>query len=327
MLARFQIRVIEYPKGRYEVVEDWLLELVAAVRSRTQRPFGWSFCAVQGRPGNAGANAPTLEIERSFLPFEHGPHECVAVPGIAAGGRLEFTPGIERRMRAWRVDARRAKVIHHRVHAIDGTRVFVLSTAANVGANRLTDVYDGAMALFRATGQRFATIHLQLVARRVEEAAAERSGEAAKSKGPAFPARFVLIQTVRAWRDWRARHPTSRCKLVLHVLAESVTMEIAAGRLDVLELLSCEDVRFSTEIVRDDHTIERRVFEQPPRTTKLAAIAKQLDLAARQWTLEVSPRPSLHRSFRAKRRIDSCAERTLHELGVVPGSTLHFRRR
>jgi hypothetical protein len=160
---------------------------------------------------------------------------------------------------------------------------------------------------------------MQLVATRVGEGAR-------RVAGPGFPARFVLIQTVRAWRDWRARHSAARCKLVLHVLAESVTMEIAAGRLDVLELLGCEDVRFSTEIVRDDRTVERRVFELPPRTTKLAEVTRQLDLPTKQWTVEVSPRPSLHERYRAVVRVEGSAATTLHELGVVPGSTLHFRR-
>src|SRR5262249_27311583 len=118
-----------------------------------------------------------------------------------------------------------------------------------------------------------------------------------------------------------------RSRLVLHVLAESVTMEIAAGRLDVLELLSCEDVRFSTEIVRDDRSVERRVFELPPRSTRLHDVIRKLDLGRRGWPVAVGPAPSLHREFRAGLPVEKCAARTLHEIGVVPGSTLHFRRR
>src|SRR6185436_13016186 len=112
-------------------------------------------------------------------------------------------------------------------------------------------------------------------------------GSAAPEVNRSFPARFSLIQTVRAWSAWRARQKTARCRLVLHTLAESVTMEIAAGRLDVLELLSCQDVRFSSEILRDDGSVERRVFELPLRTTKLAAVVEQLDLSVAQWTVVV----------------------------------------
>jgi hypothetical protein len=40
----------------------------------------------------------------------------------------------------------------------------------------------------------------------------------------------------------------------------------------------------------------------------------------------VSPRTNLHKRFRPERLVHFWADRTLHELGVVPGSTLHFRR-
>jgi hypothetical protein len=341
MLARFQIRVIEFPKGEYELVEQWLAAFVDAVRSKTQRPFAWSFGGVRRGSRNRWLGSPHLEIERSFLPFELAPRACVAVPAMIERGRFVFTRGVALRLRAWGIDpnakpsslrARRRSTSAEstsnaatsastsgRVHELSRAGVFALRSTSSAGADDLTDVYDGSLALFRAAGPRYDAIHLQLAATRANESAA-------KVAGPGFPARFVLIQTVRAWRDWLARHPRARTKLVLHVLAESVTMEIAAGRLDVLELLSCDDVRFSTEIVRDDHTVERRVFELPPRTTKLASVTRELDLPTKQWSIEVSPRPSLHRRYRAVRSVESCVGATLHELGVVPGSTLHFRR-
>jgi hypothetical protein len=318
MLARFQIRVLEFPRGEYGEVTRFLGQLVSAVEAKARRPFAWSFGGL--RPGTGRrwyGGAPVLEIERTFLPERFGETECVAFPGINGPKRFVFTHGLERRLARWRIarDAR-PPAIAPRVHQFPGTRVFVISMGANAGATSLTAVYDGALALFRAVGRRFATIRLQLVATRTTG-----------GPGPGFPPRFVLVQTLRAFRDFRARNPSVDCKLVVHTQADSVTMEIAGGRLDVLELLSCEDVRFSTEIVRDDRTVERRVFELRPRATRLGAVAEQLDLSPRRWSVEVSPRPSVHRRYRPERPVWSCRHVTLDALGVVPGSTLHFRRR
>ena len=320
MLARFQIRVLEFPDGQYGEVERWLGQLVEAVRSRTQRPFAWSYGGVHPAKARQWYGAESLRIERSFLPAERRSGECMLVTGIAAGNRLRFTPAVARRFKTWGIADARPKKRSGLLREYVGAGVFAIRSAANAGASGLTHVYDAAGDAFRRIGSRFHTIHMQLVATRAGKAPNEDPA------GPGFPARFVLIQTVRAWRDWRVRHPKSRRKLVLHVLADSVTMEIAAGRLDVLELLSCDDVRFSAEIVRDDRTVERRVFELPPRTTRLQAVTRQLDLRPRQWKVEVSPRPSLHRAFRPELRVETSLGRSLHELGVVPGSTLHFRR-
>jgi hypothetical protein len=319
MLARFQIRVLEFPKGDYAELNGFLQQFVRAVGAKARRPFAWSFGGIQPGGTNRWYGSAELEVERTFLPARCGEHECIVFPAIASPGGFTFTRGLTQRLAGWDVpQGARPRRITPLVYQFPGARVFVMSMAANAGANSLTTVYDAALALFGAVGRRFHTIHMQLIA--------TRTTGAASAAGPGFPARFVLIQTVRAFRDWRARNPASRCKLVLHALAESVTMEIAAGRLDILELLSCEDVRFSTEIVRDDRTVERRVFELRPHATKLGAVIEQLDLSPKQWKVEVSPAPSVHHKFRAVRRVATCLNATLHELGVVPGSTLHFRR-
>jgi SIR2-like protein len=319
MLARFQIRVLEFPKGEYGEVDGFLERLVETVQAKTRRPFAWSFGGVLPGSRNRWYGSAELEIERTFLPARLRERECAAFPAVDGPGGFKFTPGLALRRAAWGVPkSARPRAVAAHVHEFVGARVFVMSMAANAGARSLTAVYDAALALFRVAGRRFDTIHMQLIA--------TRTTGAASGAGPGFPARFVLIQTVRAFRDWRARNPTSRCKLVLHALAESVTMEIAAGRLDILELLSCEDVRFSAEIIRDDRTVERRVFELRPHATRLDAVVEQLDLSPRQWAVEVSPRPSVHRDYRPERPVANCLEATLHELGVVPGSTLHFRR-
>jgi hypothetical protein len=58
--------------------------------------------------------------------------------------------------------------------------------------------------------------------------------------------------------------------------------------------------------------------------TALNEIVRQLQLSSEHWTVEVTPPPSLEAPGARSLR-DRLAE-TLQSLGVVPGSTLHFRR-
>jgi hypothetical protein len=319
MLARFQIRVLQFPAGQYDELEGFLDALVEAVEAKTRRPFAWSFGGVHAGARNHWYGSPVLEIERTYLPPRCGERECMVFPAIDGEAGFRLTRGLAQRLAAWGVPrAARPRALARFVYQFGESPVFAMGMDANAGARSLTAVYDTTLALLRAVGRRYGTIHLQLIA--------TRAVGPESAIGPGYPARFVLIQTVRAFRDWLARNRTARCKLVLHALQESVTMEIAGGRLDVLELLSCDDVRFSTEMVRDDRSIERRVFELRPHATRLSDVVRQLNLSPRRWSVEVSPRPSVHRDFQPRRRVSSCARATLHELGVVPGSTLHFRR-
>jgi SIR2-like protein len=335
MLSRFQIRVFEFPKKRYEEVDGFLRQFAAAVGAKRRRPFSWSFGGLRPDASNRWDGSAELEIERTYLPTRIFEDECMVLSGES------LTPAFAQRLLHRTVpQGTSVRRVAPRLHEFTGHRAFILTTIERTSARYLAAVYDSALTLFRKIGRRFRTIRMQLVGTR-RSSGGSRWGsaprgrrrkdspdaESARSVPAQANGRFVLIQTVRAFRDWHARNPTARCKLVLHLVAESVTMEIASGRLDVLEILSCEDVRFATEIVRDDRTVERRVFERYPRTTRLRDIVKQLDLSVHQWTVEVSPWPTLRLGFRAERPVANCLGETLHALGVLPGGTLHFRRR
>jgi hypothetical protein len=113
------------------------------------------------------------------------------------------------------------------------------------------------------------------------------------------------------------------CKLALHVVLDAVYQDIASGRIDVLELLSCVDIRFFVEVVSDADELERRLFQTMPDLT-LEALVEDLQLSATQWTVKVTPPPSLD-----DRWLDLNSEilsQTLQRFGVVPGSTIHFHR-
>jgi len=111
---------------------------------------------------------------------------------------------------------------------------------------------------------------------------------------------------------------------VLHVVADSVFREIASGRIDVLELLSCTDSRFFVEVVGERGEPERRLFQTMPEVS-LAHVAEDLQLAPGMWQAKVTPPPDIQDAWHALD--DATLERTLASFGVVPGSTLHFSRR
>jgi hypothetical protein len=122
---------------------------------------------------------------------------------------------------------------------------------------------------------------------------------------------------------WRKKNPLVDTRLILHVVLHSVYQDIASGRIDVLELLSCDDIRFFVEVISEAGEVERRLFQAMPDVT-LASVVGDLQLSPAHWNVEVTPPPGLD-----SRPIELNAQQlkqTLQTLGIVPGSTLHFRR-
>jgi len=65
-----------------------------------------------------------------------------------------------------------------------------------------------------------------------------------------------------------------------------------SGRIDVLELLSCADIRFFVEVVSEAGTSSGGSSRSCPNLT-LDSVVKDLQLSAAQWTVEVTPPPAL----------------------------------
>lgn len=173
--------------------------------------------------------------------------------------------------------------------------------------------------MFEHVGERYRRIRMQLLATGGTD---KHDASQPRWKMRTYPERFSFIQTVRAWAKWRDHHPKLDCRLALHVVLDSVYLDIASGRIDVLELLSCKDIRFFVEVVSETGEIERRLLQMMPET-KLDEVVGYLRLSRDHWTVELTPPPSLEKpseSLRERLKL------TLLQLGVIPGSTLHFRR-
>jgi SIR2-like domain len=320
MLARFQIVVVEYPKGQHGTITEWLNTLASALNGATRAAVPWSWGKIQTRQDNNWNSVPELEVVRGPLPETPAPDECLAV---SAGGSnsFVFTRGIRELMVAWGVGQTEqpAPSKSRYLGLYDGRDVFAVRARSETDTRGLADIYRASMALFEHVATRYRCIRMQLLASGGTDK--REDGVADWSVRP-FPERFSFIQIVRAWGAWRREHPDVPCRLALHLVAPSVYMEIASGRVDVLELLSCADVGFWAEILTDSGDVERRLF-QVRHDLPLSAIVSEMNLSPEHWMVQVSPAPTLDQPVH---RLKDAVATTLQDLGVVPGSTLHFRR-
>jgi hypothetical protein len=328
MLSRFQIVVIEYPPQQHVMVERWLNELADEAERAPRAPLSWSWSRKR-RGTTAPVAVNDLEVVRGPLPDRRNPGECLAV---SAGGEDGFfvSAAIRRVMQGWGVEEMDAasSTSSRYVGEYPGQSVFAVRARSKNDVRELSVIYTASKALFDLAAPRYRRIRMQLLAAGGSTALVPLPGgpqplEYLGDVRP-FPERYSFVQTVRAWGDWRRARGNRNvdCCLALHVIAPSVYMDLASGRIDVLELLSCVDLRFWAEIAAQSEEFERRLFQTSSKE-KVSAIVRKLNLSPPHWTVEVSPAP---RPYDPVRRVSALLQRTLDDLGVVPGSTLHFRR-
>jgi hypothetical protein len=274
MLARFQIVVVEYEHGRHEEVVNRLDRLADEIRRPRRTSVSWSWGRIEDRDGH-WASMPDLEVVRGPLPTERRDGECLVVSAGGSGARFFFSGGIQDLLEHWNVRrGEQPRTMHSAYLGEYADRHVYAVRARNERDERgLSHIYDASLALFE-TATRYECIRMQLLA----TGGQDKQGVPDETwKVRSYPERFSFVQTLRAWAAWRRAHPTARCRLALHVVLDAVYQDIASGRIDVLELLSCEDIRFFVEIVGDTGEIERRLFQAPPDGT-LGAIVSDLQL-------------------------------------------------
>jgi hypothetical protein len=319
MLARFQIVVIEYAKGEHDQVR-FRLDALADEAARPRRTAtSWSWGRVESSDDGHWIGAPDLEVVRSPLPTRGAEGECLAVSAGGSGNAFFFSPGIRKVLGQWTVaDAMPDRLFPPFLGQFGELPVFAVRARNEADERSLAQVHDASLALFEHVGPQFRCIRMQLLA-----TGGQDKIDLATWKVRNYPERFSFIQTLRAWAAWRRGHPGHDTRLALHVVADAVFRDIASGRIDVLELLSCIDMRFFAEVVGEHGEIERRLLQILPGTP-LAAVADDLQLAPGIWQAKVTPPPGIEDVWHP---LDAARlAQTVQSFGVVPGSTLHFRR-
>lgn len=314
--SRFNIIALEY--ADHDALPGWLDALRAEVGSSRARPVRWCFSL--GCPVNLREAEPCedLEIVRGQLP-DPGPGEVVAVSGgTGAEGRVWVSePIFEFVARYWPAPAQSRGFQIPRVGPTyvrgypdaDGRTMPVVAVVARADEQDRRDlrvIGDAATELFDwAVGEGYQRVRMQLLA----------SGRTAH-----FPAHFSLAETVRAYGRWRRREGAPPLRLSIHLVHPGAIFEVASGRLDVVELLTADDVRFWVEVVDEGQVLERELVFAPPERT-VGEIVQQFELPVRGWMLEVNPQP--RRDSRPVPLADA-RRADLLEVGVCPGATLRF---
>ena len=317
MLARFQIVVVEYPKNQHEEVTKRLKCLADEVYRPARASVSWSWGRIAGKRRNNWTSVADFEVVRGPLPSTRLEHECLVVSAGGSDASFFFSPGIRTVMRDWGAEHVRATDDPY-LGELSERHVYAVRARSPRDERSLAHIYEGSLALFRYLAGRYRTLRMQLIA----------TGGADKVSPTAwqvrsYPPRFSFIQTTRAWAAWRKENPASDCRLVLHVMIESVYYDIASGRIDVLELLSCPDMRYFVELVSDTGELERRLFQTMPDFT-LRELVQSLQLTPSAWEFEVTPPPVV--GLGSRRLSSGRLAQSVQQCGVVPGSTIHFRR-
>lgn len=340
MFARFQIAVVEYgtsEQPNHGYVPERLNELKAAVERVESAPVAWGFGTLR-TDGAVDVGNADLDVIRGPLPTSPtvgsrgDGRECLVLS--AGGSRDAGGFYVSRQLRptldqwcGWReADRQPSTPLTDFIAEYPDKHAFaVRARPRHDDVKSLAEVRRASAAVFSELAPRYRRINMQLLAAGDDDG----SGGARWSARP-YPPRFSFMETVRAWGDWRRTHPEQQCRLALYVVDPTVTRELASRRIDILELLNCPDITFWTEQVEDGVLVERRRFQMDDATL-LGAIAHELCLDPSQWNVEVSPVVSIGAEedpdpLNGTRGGQPLLTLPLHALGVVVGSTLHFRR-
>jgi len=314
--SRFNIIALEY--ASHDEVPAWLNAFESELERGRSRPTRWIFSlSVPPVPGTAGTRED-LEIIRGPLQ-DPSPGEVVAVSvGTGRGGTLwasdRLRPFVQRHWPAslpgggYKMEKLGERFVFGFMDPDGSGPIPVVAVNARVDDRDRRDlrlIGDAVRELLDwASEQGFTAVRMQVLA----------SGRTAP-----FPARFSLAEAIRAYGRWRRRTDQTTA-LKIHVFDARALLEVATGRLDVVELASCEDVRFWVEIVDGEQILERElVFADCDDS--LGSIAQRFDIPATGWQMEINPRP---RPDTLPDSVQDAWESDLLMVGVIPGATLRF---
>lgn len=316
--SRFNIIALQYEE--HTQLPEWLDRLREETGRALTRPVRWCYALAAGPDTGAPAGVEDLEIVRGPLP-PPAQGELVAVSvGTDEGGLLWVSDGVQPTVRPfWPAPAKRPR--GYAMQLLSERFVFgfqkpegagpvpVVAINARVDEHNRRDLRLIGEAttemLDWAAGNGFHTVRMQVLA----------SGTTAH-----YPARFSLSETVRAFGRWRRRNPAVALALRVHLMDPRALLELASGRLDVVELLTCDDVRFWVEVVDGGQVMERElVFADCDHP--LSTIAERFDVPRSGWQVDVDPPPQRDS---VECTADVLWENDLLSVGVVPGATLRF---
>jgi SIR2-like protein len=322
--TRFNTVVVEMDD--YRQLPKWLDEFGKAVQSSHGRPVRWDYAVQCPDRVKEGQACVSLQIIRGELPHP-GDGECIAI----SAGRSLADPFPSHHLHPLLRSI--LGVSFTSVRQLDG----LLEPPAPGGkyVRRFRDKPVFVVVARDADG-----IRNRRDARMLAEAIQELMARVEESGYPlvrcqllaggsrVFPKVTSLIEMVRGyglWRRSRAGDARTLPSLAIHLVDPDALFAVSTARIDILELLTCEDVRFWVEIVRPFGSVERYLLHLPGNTP-LGEITAMFGVPEQGWCIDVYPRP------RSDWEPPSLAEirnpstpLTLELVGVLHGSTLRLQ--
>jgi hypothetical protein len=322
LLKRMQIRLIEYDaksdsKHSQNVCGflDNLREAIEGPRVRTAR---WSYrIGATGR--TEGNERPQVEILRSGLPASLENGECVAISVGKENDKLVLGPAGRKVLANFGIADHRiyppTREIGY-VHRIADTCVYVVTAGWQKDMGDYRDARSVRPAieelLTRSHADGFIRTNAMLI-----------------GTGPkrTFPAYLSLVETLKACRSWYSSNQAApKLQFRLHVVDPSVIDMISARRIDPLDVLASEEIKFWVECWRTKKDVYR-VLEVARFDTTLQTVLAKHDVPSTGWSYSVIPEPAANEG---KGTVTSLlaepVPRTIDSAGIYPGSTLRLIR-
>lgn len=308
MLARFHTEVCEYDD--HADLPRMLEQLADTIEQRTSRHARWSYAVAAPRMPAEGAAREDFVVVRGAL-RPPGDDECLVMSAGERNGELYFGPEAKAVLRKMGISSRVPQELVTRpiTKISNSPHVYALLAVEGNRARDLRNVFELCEQLFEEIDR--AGVRCAIVQ------------QIYSGKRSLFPERLVLAQVARAFGYWRRVQPKSSFELEIHTWKPAVHHELASGRLDLIEMLNSEDIRFWAEIVEPGGRVERRLFHEHP-SFEMRTLLERLELPSTGWTLEVMPAPS---PDDVARLAEDTLDDSLIDLGVVPGSAIVLRPR
>jgi SIR2-like domain len=317
LVERMNTVVCEYED--YDQLPIWIDLLRKEIDGERCRPTRFSYSVRSPFWISTRLNNGDFTVVRSSLPFlrDLPKDECVAVSsGRGPKGQVWVGPEIYGRYLKYqgidepllntlrlpsggyvvRVGRRKCYAVAARDPRLHGK-----------DARSLEHVHLAVRSLLnRAWKDGFCVLHLQLLA---------------SGRIQVFPPSSSLIETTRAYGQWRRRYLSRDLRLVVYVLDPIVLFNVWTGRIGLHELLSVDTAGFWLEVVRETEQVMRIPVQYPCGTTLGEILTAFRVPSSPNWHVWVRPAPRRSELDKPSNAHD-LAGQTLTSLGVVPGSTL-----
>jgi hypothetical protein len=351
---RTRLNTFVHEYADHEELPRLLEELYRTVENTSARMRVWSYAVATSAGSQESGSAADIHVVRGELPLP-GPDECIAL-GVSLDqtGKITFETAAENILERMGCRAQASTLPFSpadRVLQVPGQPLFLFVVTTEQGRQDLRQYARSiAAVLDRVAASEFRMIRtrLPLPDREPNDWLAWLGRWVTGGLGTFiqstvrffqqffatdFRQRFWLMEIMRAYGRWRrTKGSEGRLQLSVHLTDPGILFDMSTGRIDPLELLMCDDLRFTVEIEHDSDTLMSESY-QCEGTMTLRAIARQLRIlglseapsAPAQWLVEVEPSPTGVPHVLALSEA-AALDTTLSELGVVTDSVLRFVR-